>query len=148
MIQLYKSKRAVPNNFELIDDVDGYFDAMYASGRLSFDTTDFEIMQRVDHIIAYRDGYIKTKFGDRAPVTCLSSGCKTCLLANHMKDTQVLSIEQCGANDLTELFNMDGHKYLLSFCCLPVQTELRYPVKVNSTDKLYKDTYELRKVWG
>ena len=79
MIQLYKSKRAVPNKSEIIDDVDGYFDAMYASGQLNFNNKDFEIMQRVDHVMTYRDGYIKTKFGDKAPVTCLSSGCKTYL---------------------------------------------------------------------
>lgn len=147
MIKLYKSKRAVPAGQEIIEDVDRWFNALYSSGRLSINNSDIEIMQRVDDVLAYSNGYMKTKYGDRVPITYLSTGCKTCLIANHLSPNYTLSIEQCGANALTEIFKMDERRYLLSFCCLPENTKLVHPVSINSGKKVCHNTYELRGVW-
>lgn len=145
MIQLYKSKRAVHNSLELIEDIDTKFDYLYYSGVINLDSTDFKIMKQMDRIKRCDGQFMTTPYGSGISVTKLSTGCKTCLLARRLKDV-VISLDQCGPNALDVALGMDNRQYLMSFLIIP-DKELSIEIKVNSGKIIVKDIDSLAEVY-
>lgn len=149
MIHLFTSNRknVLPKDRKLINDINEIFNALVLSNRIAIDKTDIEIMRTVDRISAYYNDYVDTPYANRVPITKISTGCKVCILANHLSNC-IINIEQAGENALNILYQLDERYYLCRFYNMPSIIELPYAVKVNNSNKMYKDTFELGGIWG
>ena len=144
MVQLYTDKKALHGR-ELIEDVDTKFDYLYFSGSLKIDNIDFNIMKQIDRIKDCDGQFMTTPYGSGVSITKLSTGCKTCLLARHLRDV-VISLDQCGPNALDVALSMDNKQYLMSFLIVP-DKELGIEIKINSGKTTVKNIDELAEVY-
>lgn len=148
MIHLFTTNRSdiLPAGKEVINDIDKTFNALVLSKKLMINKQDIEIMKAVDGISAYYNDYVDTPYANRVPITKISTRCKVCLLANHFSNC-IINIEQAGENALNILYQLDERYYLCRFYNMPSLIKLPYPVIVNTSKKIYKDTYELGGIW-
>ena len=148
MIHLFTTNRSdiLPAGKEVINDIDKTFNALVLSKKLMINKQDIKIMKAVDGISAYYNDYVDTPYANRVPITKISTGCKVCLIANHFSNC-IINIEQAGENALNILYQFDERYYLCRFYNMPSLIKLPYPVIVNTSTKIYKDTYELGGIW-
>lgn len=88
MIQIYKSKESITKNgYKVIENIDIEFNSLITSSKLNLDNLDLEMMQVLDRAIIAnnRVRVIKTPYGDAVDICNLSTGCKACILQNHLK---------------------------------------------------------------
>lgn len=133
MIQIYKSKESVKKNgYKLIENIDIEFNSLITSSKINLDNLDLEMMRALDKAIPVSNKVrvIKTPYGDAVDICNLSTGCKACILSNHLKDTDgtVISLEQCGRNAIKYALNIDNRKYLMRFCTIPADMKLRHKI--------------------
>lgn len=150
MIQIYKSKESVKKNgYKLIENIDIEFNSLITSSKINLDNLDLEMMRALDKAILVNNKVrvIKTPYGDAVDICNLSTGCKACILSNHLKDTggTVISLEQCGRNAIKYALNIDNRKYLMRFCTIPADMKLRHKIIVNN--KIYTDIINLMEAW-
>lgn len=101
MIYLYTEKKE-GNKWILKNDL--YFNLYTAN--MPFSDEDKEIISLIDGAVLTADKHIQTKYGI-GTVRNLSSGCKTYL--NLIKNPgMVVSVEECGANVLEQIFTRDN----------------------------------------
>lgn len=85
-------------------------------------------------------GRMNTPYDRGVLIKNLSTGCKTCILANHISD-KIISIEQCGDNTMNILFSLDNRKYYSRFFNIDPNMKIKYPVKIGN--KVCRDTFDI-----
>ena len=150
MIQIYKSKESIKSKgYRLIENIDIEFNSLITRNKISLDSLDLEMMQVLDgaNIISGVVRVIKTPYGDAVDICNLSTGCKACILSNHLKDVNntVISLEQCGRNAIKYALSMNNRKYLMRFCTIPADMHLGHAVTVNN--RVYNSAIDLMGAW-
>ncbi len=107
MIDIYTEKR---DSRDWILQNDLYFNLHTGNEEMSQKERDF--IQQVDEAKLTPDKHIETKYG-LGTIRNLSSGCKTLLNIVKHPD-KVVSVEECGPNVLSIIFNMDNIKIYMS----------------------------------
>lgn len=99
MFKLYTDKRKIPENFELIEFVDAYFDAEVIMEPLSlYDNTELKAIDKSQLDKSMLN--VVTPFG-AISLYGISTGCKTVLLAKRFQNSnKVINILECGNNAL------------------------------------------------
>ena len=103
MLTIYTDKALIPEPCDnIIEDIDIQFNNLYHT--FTFDAKDRHFMQAINSATLHTESdtlHAMTPFG-----TCtldnLSTGCKACILANHLKGA-VISLASCGGNAIVEL---------------------------------------------
>lgn len=128
MITLYKE---IKSNTNFIDSVDLSFDKEIYS--LNIADKDKYYMNVIDEAQYMGDGYINTPFG-KTEIQNLSTGCKTLILLNHMRELNnpVINIGECGKNVLDIIFDMDNISVYLDYCSIPNNYDSNKIIKVIS----------------
>lgn len=145
MINLYTRKSLLPNNMELISDVDTYFNNCIYNNMINFDDIDNQILAQIDKSsLSNMSGYVNTPFSYNIPVTFISTGAKTLILINHFGSHKVINISQCGENALEFAFSFDNKYYYLSFCNV---AEVSVPIRINNSNKICYNLIDLLEVW-
>lgn len=149
MIQIYKSREQIKSKgYKLIENIDIEFNSMIASNEIHLDNTDAEMIRVLDNacIVNNKIRIMKTPYGDAVDICNLSTGCKACILQNHLKSSDtVISLEQCGRNAIKHALNFDNRKYLMRFCTIPADLKLKHKVLMNN--KIYNSVIDLMGAW-
>lgn len=149
MIRIYKQRDYLykQTKYNVIEDVGKIFDIAFAKQEFDLDSKDVELMKIIDRaILTNPDGLMETPYGSNVQIDKLSTGCKTCILANHAGKNDVISINQCGDNAIQQLLYMDNRKYLLTFCNISSDLKLNYPVIVGKNK--YDNAFDLQEEWA
>lgn len=137
LITLYTYRQKRDN---IIEDIDAEFNWMYSKGVLNINADDAAIMKAVDKAMYIGNGRINTPYDRGVLIKNLSTGCKTCILANHISD-KIISIEQCEDNTMNILFSLDNRKYYSRFFNIDPNMRIKYPVKIGN--KVCRDTFDI-----
>lgn len=149
MIELYTSKKAVQKNNNYIESIDLEFDKQIYT--LNITNKDKEYMKNIDEAYYNGNGYIITPFG-RTEIQNLSTGCKTLILLNHLKElgNPIVNINECGRNVLDIVFDMNNIRVMLDFCNMPYNYEPEKEIEVVTTKSRNRLTLRtvFEKVWA
>lgn len=142
MITIYKDKRQIPSNMEIVELNDIFFNQNTTE---FIDSRAVEIVQQIDGARLVGKYKIISRFhGVSVDIDKLSSGCKTVLNVLYFPD-KVFSMKECGSNALDILYSLDkGNIY----CEYPMISFTMEAVQVaDGENKKIIDDYEKLKEW-
>lgn len=150
---IYTKKKNCPDSKKIIININAYFSYYKNEIEASLDETDTAVMWEIDEAKPiHGEKYIgvETPYGI-CGLENLSTGCKTVILANHLKG-RVISLNLCGMNALMSLFThvpADNNEYYLTNKYFDFNDKRHENVKINYNKQrivTFRDFYELLSV--
>ena len=133
MLKIFIRDEPYPDGIEIIDNIEAAF------VKYKFKNTEFErsILRVIENATIYNTNSFVDRFGNKLPISDLSTGTKAALLINAYPDKLIDTIE-CGLNALSSILSLckDGNILMHDY-----QTHLPYVDDVNPMVDACLDQY-------
>lgn len=142
MINIYKNKKDIPNNYDLIEYNDIFFNKFTSQ---LIDDRAKSIISEIDGAKLIGKYKIQSKFGDMVlDIDKLSSGCKT-VLNIIFNPNKVFSIKECGDNALNIIYNLDLGNVFCEYTM--ISFDMKSVNAIHQSKQIVFDDYEKLKEW-